>query len=39
MNFVGWILSEIQSPRLGDKVDSGIGFLMVNVLDSTLEWT
>jgi hypothetical protein len=24
---------------LGDKVDAGIGLPMVNVLESTLEWT
>jgi hypothetical protein len=35
------LLSEAKSkvPDWGDKVDSGIGFPMVNVLESTLEWT
>jgi hypothetical protein len=27
------------SPWMGDKVDSGIGLSMVNVLESILEWT
>ncbi len=30
---------QIQSPWQRNKVDSGIGLPMVNVLESTLEWT
>ncbi len=29
---------QIQSPWLGDKVDSVIGLPRVNVFESTLEW-
>ncbi len=34
---ISW--GHIQSPWLGDKVDSGIGLPTVNVLESTPEWT
>ncbi len=33
------VRGQILSPSLGDKVDSGIGLSMVNVLESTLEST